>query len=43
MRRAITLFGDKTAYAAVQARGMARDFSWQSAALAYEQLYDSSL
>jgi starch synthase len=43
LRRALALFADKPAYAAVQARGMARDFSWQKAALAYEQLYESSL
>jgi starch synthase len=43
LRRAVTLFADKPAYAAVQALGMARDFSWQKSALAYEQLYESSL
>jgi starch synthase len=43
LARALTLFAEKSAYAAVQARGMGRDFSWQQAALAYEQLYESSL
>jgi starch synthase len=43
LQRALVLFKDKPAYAAAQARGMARDFSWQKAALAYEQLYESSL
>jgi starch synthase len=43
LERARVLFADKAAYAAVQDRGMTRDFSWQKAALAYEQLYESSL
>jgi starch synthase len=43
LNRALRLFADKPAYAAVQSRGMARDFSWQRAALGYEQLYESSL
>jgi starch synthase len=43
LKRAVALFQDKATYSAVQARGMARDFSWQKAALAYEQLYESSL
>jgi starch synthase len=43
LRRALALFADKPTYAAVQARGMARDFSWQKAALAYEQLYEDAL
>lgn len=41
--RAMTLFADKTRYAAVQQRGMARDFSWKSASAGYEQLYRESL
>jgi starch synthase len=43
LERALTLFADKTKLAAVQARAMARDFSWKSAARGYENLYDSSL
>ncbi|ATC65400.1 glycogen synthase GlgA [Nibricoccus aquaticus] len=43
LKRAAALFQDKVTYSAVQARGMARDFSWQKAALAYEQLYESAL
>jgi starch synthase len=43
LRRAMMLFADKPAYAATQARGMARDFSWQKAALAYEQFYENAL
>jgi glycogen/starch synthases, ADP-glucose type len=41
--RAMTLFADKPRYAAVQQRGMARDFSWRSASAGYEQLYRESL
>ena len=41
--RALKLFADKKAYAAVQAHGMARDFSWKNAAVAYERLYEESL
>jgi len=43
LERALKLFVDKTTYAAVQAHGMARDFSWKNAAVAYERLYDESL
>jgi starch synthase len=43
LRRALGLFADRPAYAAAQARAMARDFSWAKAALAYEQLYESSV
>jgi starch synthase len=43
LERALKLFADKTAYAKVQAHGMARDFSWKNAAVAYERLYDESL
>jgi starch synthase len=41
--RAMKLFSDRPRYAAVQQRGMARDFSWQSAAKAYEKLYQEAL
>ncbi|MFT3781024.1 MAG: glycogen synthase GlgA [Nibricoccus sp.] len=43
LERALKLFADKTAYASVQAHGMARDFSWKNASVAYERLYDESL
>jgi starch synthase len=41
--RAIKLFANKSRYGAVQQRGMARDFSWKTAAAAYEALYRDSL
>jgi len=41
--RALKLFANKPRYAAVQQRGMARDFSWKTAALAYEALYHDTL
>jgi starch synthase len=41
--RALLLFDDKEKFASIQAHGMARDFSWKKAALAYEQLYEESL
>jgi starch synthase len=41
--RALRLFADKPRYAAVQRRGMSRDFSWDRAAVAYEELYRDSL
>lgn len=43
LQRALVLFADKSRYAAVQQRGMARDFSWTVAAAGYEQLYRESL
>jgi starch synthase len=43
LHRALRLFADKSRFAAVRARGMRRDFSWNKAALAYEQLYRDSL
>jgi starch synthase len=43
LERALRLFGDRPRYAAVQQRGMARDFSWKTAAAAYEALYRDSL
>jgi starch synthase len=43
LERSLKLFADKPRYAAVQRRGMARDFSWQKSALAYERLYQDSL
>ena len=43
LQRALALFADPTRYAGVQQRGMARDFSWKSAAGAYDQLYQDSL
>ena len=41
--RALKLFADKPRMAAVQKRGMARDFSWKIAAAGYELLYQESL
>ena len=41
--RALVLFCDRGRYAAVQQRGMAKDFSWKLAAVRYEQLYHDSL
>lgn len=43
LHRAVALFADKPRYAAVQQRGMARDFSWKIAASAYERMYQESL
>jgi starch synthase len=43
LERALKLFGNKPRYAAIQQRGMARDFSWKTAAGAYETLYRDSL
>ncbi|WP_414661595.1 glycogen synthase GlgA [Horticoccus sp. 23ND18S-11] len=43
LQRALVLFADKPRHAAVQQRGMARDFSWKVAASGYEQLYRDSL
>jgi starch synthase len=43
LERALRLFADKQGYAAVQQRDMARDFSWEGAAGAYEALYRDSM
>jgi len=43
LQRALALFADPARYGAVQQRGMARDFSWKSAAGAYDRLYQDSL
>ncbi len=43
LQRALKLFADKPRLAAVQQRGMARDFSWKTAAKAYEKLYQEAL
>jgi starch synthase len=43
LERAFKLFGNKPRYAAIQQRCMARDFSWKTAAVAYEALYHDSL
>jgi starch synthase len=43
LHRAMALFADPARYAAVQRRGMARDFSWKVAAGAYERLYQESM
>jgi starch synthase len=41
--RALKLFANKPRFAAAQQRGMARDFSWKTAAAAYEALYREAL
>jgi len=41
--RALRLFADRPRYTAVQQRGMGRDFSWKTAAVAYEKLFQESL
>lgn len=41
--RAVTLFGDRARFEAVQQRAMARDFSWKVAAAGYEKLYEETL
>jgi starch synthase len=43
LQRALVLFADKPRYAAVQQRGMSKDFSWKVAAAGYERLYQDSL
>lgn len=43
LQRALRLFAAGKRHAAVQQRGMARDFSWKSAAAGYERLYQDSL
>ena len=43
LQRSLGLFANKTRYAEVQRRGMARDFSWKQAAGAYERLYTDIL
>ena len=41
--RSRALFADAPRYAAVQRRGMARDFTWKVAARGYERLYQEAL
>jgi starch synthase len=43
LHRALRLYADKARLGAVQRRGMARDFSWKTAAAGYERLYQESL
>jgi starch synthase len=43
LQRALVLFGEPKRYAAAQQRGMGRDFSWKTAAAAYEKLYQDAL
>lgn len=43
LQRSAKLFADKPRYAAVQRRGMLRDFSWHIAAEGYERLYQDSV
>ena len=41
--RALALWADRGRYAAAQRNGMRRDFSWKTAAGAYERFYESTL
>jgi starch synthase len=43
LERALKLFGNKPRYSSIQHRCMGRDFSWTTAAAAYETLYRESL
>lgn len=43
LERALVLFKQKDRMSAARARGMKRDFSWRTAARAYEQLYQDSI
>ena len=43
LQRALVLFADRARYAAVQQRGMAKDFSWKVVAAGYQRLYQDSL
>ncbi len=43
LARSRALYADPARYAAVQRRGMARDFSWSVAARGYERLYQEAL
>lgn len=43
LMRAIELYARKDEFAAVQRRGMARDFSWNGAAAGYEKLYRDAI
>jgi starch synthase len=43
LQRSRALFADQPRHAAVQRRGMKRDFSWTTAAKGYEKLYAESL
>ena len=43
LQRSLALFADQPRHAAVQRRGMKRDFSWATAAKGYEKLYAESL
>jgi starch synthase len=43
LARAMKLFADTPRMAVVQSRGMAKDFSWKTAAAGYEKLYQESI
>jgi starch synthase len=43
LQRALVLYAEPARYAAVQQRGMSRDFSWEVAAAGYENLYQEAL
>ncbi|MFA5265551.1 MAG: glycogen synthase GlgA [Opitutaceae bacterium] len=42
LQRSQLLFADRARYSAIQSRGMRRDFSWETAALGYERLYQGA-
>jgi len=41
IKRAVVIFRDKKTWQRLQKNGMAKDFSWQASATAYQQLYKS--
>jgi starch synthase len=43
LKRAVELYRDRRAWAALLARGMAQDFSWATAASHYERLFERLL
>jgi starch synthase len=43
LERALRLYSNRGRYSGAQQRGMSRDFSWRTAATAYEALYRNSL
>ena len=42
LRAALATYGDAKAWQAVQANGMAKDFSWKASAAAYVTLYEAA-
>jgi len=43
IKKAVALYGNKTAWTALMRRGMAQDFSWHSSAVKYLNLYQKAL